>query len=130
MYKGRCLCGRTQWKATAEPRTVHHCHCSMCRKWTGAAFATLVWFRQRDVMWDEPPVAFRSSPIARRSHCATCGTPVALSYDSRDDIALTAGMLEDPDRVSPAHHYGCEERLSWTAGLGAELPSRPTRESW
>lgn len=102
----------------------------MCRKWTGAAFATLVWFEQKDVAWEGAPLAFRSSPIAQRSHCATCGTSVALAYDSRADIALTAGMLDEPERFSPTHHYGCEERLSWTAGLGAALPSRPTRETW
>ncbi len=89
-----------------------------------------MWFAQKDIVWSATPLVFRSSPIAQRSHCATCGTPVALTYDARADIAFTIGMLDEPERFTPTHHYGCEARLSWTAGLGAGLPSRSTRESW
>jgi hypothetical protein len=68
-------------------------------------------------------------PIATRSHCALCGTPLALAYDSRDDIALTAGWLDDPASVTPDHHYGIEGRLPW-ADIGMTLPGKPTRERW
>ncbi|MDB5487285.1 MAG: family glutathione-dependent formaldehyde-activating protein [Reyranella sp.] len=102
----------------------------MCRGWTGAAFATLIWFQQRDLQWEGTRSVYKSSPIARREHCATCGTPLALIYEARDDIAVTAGTLSDPSSLQPTSHYGCEARLAWTAGLGPGLPSRPTRESW
>jgi len=101
----------------------------MCRRWTGGGFATLVWFAENAVTWRGTPVVFRSSPIAVRSHCGACGTPLYLKYDSRNDIALAAGTLDAPQSVTPTHHYGVEGRLPW-ADIGRGLPERETRESW
>jgi hypothetical protein len=130
LLAGGCLCGATRWQAAAAPRAVHHCHCGMCRRWTGSGLATLVWFERRHVAWPgSPPEIFRSSPIATRSHCARCGTPLALAYDARADIALAAGTLDRPEAVTPTHHYGVEGRLPW-ADIGAALPVRETKERW
>ncbi|TBR23748.1 MAG: GFA family protein [Reyranella sp.] len=102
----------------------------MCRRWTGAAFATLVWFDRTDVEWRRgSPAIHRSSPVATRAHCPTCGTPLYLAYDSRDDIALTAGSLDNPQAVTPTSHYGVESRLKW-ADIGRDLRTGKTRESW
>ena len=101
----------------------------MCRRWTGAAFATLVWFRGTDVVWEgDAATLHRSSPIAVRSHCGRCGTSLALDYDGRDDIALCAGSLDDPTRVTPVHNYGVEGKLPWADA--SSLPGKPTRERW
>jgi hypothetical protein len=101
----------------------------MCRRWTGAAFATLVWFGRSEIIWQGMAATpFRSSPIAMRSHCALCGTALALTYDGRDDIALAAGSLDDPARVTPTHNYGVEGKLPWPDP--ATLPGKPTRERW
>jgi hypothetical protein len=127
---GGCLCGAVRWTADCAPRAVHHCHCAMCRRWTGAAFATLVWLPRASVLWTGgEPAIFRSSPIAVRSHCASCGTPLYLAYDGRDDFALTVGSLDTPESVAPTHHYGAEGRLPW-ADIGPALPARATRERW
>jgi hypothetical protein len=93
MLQGGCLCGAVRWTAESAPKAVHHCHCSMCRRWTGGAFATLAWFARDAVRWTGTLVAYRSSPIAVRTYCGTCGTPLYLAYDARNDLALTAGSL-------------------------------------
>jgi hypothetical protein len=101
----------------------------MCRRWCGSPFATLVWFQRTDVIWRGELASFRSSPIATRTHCACCGSPVGLVYDARDDIALTVGLFDDAALLSPTHHYGVENRLPWT-DIGRDLPGRPTKERW
>ena len=53
-----------------------------------------------------------------------------MVYDGRQDVALTAGSLEDPRAVEPSSHYGSEGRMPWTVGLGQDLPQRATRERW
>jgi hypothetical protein len=37
---GGCLCGAVRYRVKAAPR-VHYCHCDMCRRATGSAFAVL-----------------------------------------------------------------------------------------
>jgi hypothetical protein len=129
MVTGGCLCGTVRWRATSGAKLVHHCHCGMCRRWTGAAFATLAWFPRDAIVWSGTATGFRASPIAVRTHCAACGTPLSLAYDARDDIALTVGSMDDPGSVRPTHHYGIEGRLPW-ADIGEELPAKATRERW
>ena len=129
MITGRCFCGAVNWRATSDPKVVHYCHCSMCRRWTGAPFATLVWFPRDAIVWTGPAASFRASPIAVRTHCAVCGTPLSLAYDGRDDIALTIGSLDNPQSFGPSHHYGVEGRLPWV-DIGKGLPEKATKERW
>jgi hypothetical protein len=129
MLQGGCLCRAVRWTADGAPKAVHHCHCSMCRRWTGAAFATLAWFARDAVQWAGTPVAFRSSPIAVRTHCGRCATPLSLAYDARADLALAVGSFDAPEAVTPTHHYGVESRLSW-ADIGSTLADWATRERW
>jgi hypothetical protein len=101
----------------------------MCRRWTGGGFATVVWLSERALTWRGEPARFRSSRIAVRAHFRNCGTPLFLKYDSRDDIALAVGTLDDPQSVTPTHHYGIEGKLAW-ADIGRDLPGPQTRETW
>ena len=39
---GRCLCGGLAFEAALPSKWVAHCHCSMCRRGSGAAFVTWV----------------------------------------------------------------------------------------
>jgi len=110
MITGGCLCAAVRWRAASEAKLVHHCHCSICRHWTGAAFATLAWFPRDAIIWNGLATGFRASPIAVRTHCTVCGTPLSLAYDARDDIALTVGSMDDPGSVRPTHHHGVEGR--------------------
>jgi hypothetical protein len=100
----------------------------MCRRATGGVFAVLVWFKQEAIRWmGEAPRVHRSSPIAARGFCGACGSPLFLRYDGRDDIALTAGSLDEPERFPARHHYGAESRVAWV-DCGAELPATETQE--
>jgi hypothetical protein len=122
---GHCLCGKVAFRVSGPPRDVHHCHCGMCRRATGAAFATLVWVPHEAVQWTAPPAFYRSSTIATRGFCARCGTSLFLDYDGSREIALLLGAFDAPEAFQPSHHYGIESRLSWV-DLEAELPGRPT----
>jgi len=126
MITGRCLCGAIKFSADAPPRDVHHCHCGMCRRATGAAFATLAWFPRGEIVWTEgEPARHRSSALAERGFCARCGTSLYLQYDGNDQIAIMVGALDAPEDFNPSHHYGIEGRLPW-ADIQRDLPGRPT----
>src|SRR5919204_6476039 len=73
---GGCQCGRIRFRLDGEPRDVHYCHCSMCRRAVGNAFATLVWVPLDRLRWlGAQPAVWRSSAIAERGFCGRCGSP-------------------------------------------------------
>ena len=132
--EGGCVCGAMRYVLRAAPR-VHYCHCSMCRRSTGSAFAVLAWVRWDEVGWHgDTLMPYRSSPIAIRSFCRECGTSLTLHYGGREDgtgeeVAFHVGTLDHPERVSPTYHYGVEARLPWI-DCGADLPEQQTKEKW
>ncbi|MBZ9699615.1 MULTISPECIES: GFA family protein [unclassified Mesorhizobium] len=127
---GGCLCGNVRYRTISRPRT-HYCHCDMCRRSTGSAFAVLAWVPSASLEWlSNKPFCRRSSPIAQRSFCRDCGSPVALAYDaSPDEIALHVGTFDDPADLEPRYNYGSAQRLGWTC-CGVDLPHHDAEERW
>jgi hypothetical protein len=78
---------------------------------------------------ERPAAAAVPSPIAVRSHCGVCGTPLYLAYDGKHEFGIAVGSMENPEAVLPARHYGSEGRLSWV-DVGSGLPSENTKERW
>jgi hypothetical protein len=129
--KGGCLCRNVRFIA-AGPSRVHYCHCGMCRRATGSAFAVLAWVLASGLRWvgRMPPRHRRSSPLARRGFCPECGTPLTLIYDSSpEDVALHLGVFDRPEDHAPAYHYGVEGRLRWV-DCGEGLREYCTEERW
>jgi hypothetical protein len=127
---GGCLCGAVRYTVNAAPR-VHYCHCDMCRRATGSAFAVLAWVPSRQVAWTKTvPTVRKSSPIAERGFCSTCGSPLTLSYGgSPEEVAIHVGTFDDPARLEPRYNYGAAQRLGWVC-CGLDLPDHDTKETW
>ena len=48
MYFGKCLCGNVEVKISGDITDIIHCHCSLCRKNSGTAFATNGFINSKD----------------------------------------------------------------------------------
>ncbi|WP_370878678.1 GFA family protein [Phyllobacterium ifriqiyense] len=126
---GGCLCGRVRYRVAAIERT-HLCHCDMCRRATGSAFAVLSWVKADNLHWvSAQPKQRRSSPLATRGFCFSCGTPLILIYDKSDEVALYGGTLDEPELAVPAYNYNNQARLPWVT-CGATIPNHPATENW
>lgn len=102
--KGSCLCGSVTWEITAEPIESVNCHCKMCRKAHGAAFASY-WFVLHDKFrWTgntDSIIRYESSNLLTRSFCDTCGSVVPFPGTHWDAIVVPGGCHDDgrrPDR--------------------------------
>jgi len=97
------------------------CHCRMCQKAFGNAFAPLV--TARGLRWlNGEPKRFRSSNKVSRGFCPECGTPLTYEPDGHPpEIAIVT--LDQPADVAPVLQVGLESRLPWSNAL----PSLPTR---
>ena len=112
--RGGCLCGAIRYCIEGEPRVVGDCHCSMCRRVSGAAYVTWVTVLRERVAWEGEPAWFASSEHGARGFCATCGTHVlarSAHYERYYDIP--AGTLDQPDRVRPLRHVFAVDRVGW-----------------
>jgi len=109
---GGCQCGAVRYRVTGGLGRANFCHCRMCQRATGNAFAPLV--SAAGVVFDGRPARFASSDVAERGFCAVCGTPLFYAAPGAEtDVELMIGSLDAPDLIEPALHYGVESRLPW-----------------
>jgi len=112
---GECYCGRTQVRSTGSPQTVVYCHCTDCRRVTGAPVTAWVAFADSDVEFT--PDSGRLAPVstgARRSFCGDCGSPLAHQYDYAEGQTFVAvGLFDDATELHPAMHAHYGSRLPW-----------------
>ncbi len=113
--EGGCLCGNIRYRITGQPKDATHCHCTTCRKASGAAFVTWSSIHRDNFKWlGEKPMNYRASEIAYRGFCAHCGTHLTFCYNNRPDwIAFTAASLDDPSAITPGAHIWTKSRLPW-----------------
>ena len=75
MIHGSCACGAIRFEID-KVRSLTHCHCSNCRKLTGAAFATYAHVsadKFRLTSGEDMMFKYESSPGSFRNRCKTCG---------------------------------------------------------
>ena len=114
-HKGRCFCGAVTYAFTQTPGWTGYCHCDSCRRACSAPVAVFIEVRTETFTWTgSKPAIYESSPGARRSFCATCGSQMAFEADwYPGDIHLYPVTLDDPTLAKPTEHVHHEERLPW-----------------
>jgi hypothetical protein len=112
---GGCLCGAKRFSAAIEDDDAYLCHCRMCQRWSGGVSVAFKNVRVADLHWEVEPDYYTSSPIARRGHCATCGTPLTFEFTGdADGVDVTVGSFDDPGRFRPVQNYARESwHLAW-----------------
>ena len=74
--KGGCLCGGVRYEIQGQLRVAANCHCSICRKQSGAAFLTGAGLAARRFTWvqgEDLLTRYESSPGVVRIFCKRCG---------------------------------------------------------
>ena len=126
-FDGGCFCGAVRFRAAAV-FDAGYCHCSVCRRISGAPAAA--WFNVREAdfaLVSGEPEALQSSEHFKRYFCAHCGThlyglddqPPPPKVGSRL-VSCMLGTLDQPERVRPTLHMWWSSRVPWVneaAGL-------------
>lgn len=125
MPKGSCLCGTVQYETAKPLEHVHHCHCSMCRRAHGAAFATYGIADRNDFLVVEGEAhlkAFQSSEDAKRSFCDQCGSSLLYEHAAMPDVVFLAiGTLDEAPASGPGAHFFTASKASWIQ-INDDLP--------
>ena len=127
---GGCYCGAVRYVVNGDIFNSTLCHCSDCRKASGAP--AVAWFsaRRADFRYTgQAPVRFASSEHVMRSFCPQCGTTLTFE-DGRwpEELDIASATLDDPDSAPPGDHTFVRSRLSWM-DLHDGLPEYPTTRS-
>jgi hypothetical protein len=122
--EGGCLCGQVRYRATGVARGITICHCTSCRRASGAPLVAWSGFPAEGFAFTRgAPVTYPSSPGVERTFCGKCGTQ--LTYRRQDDatnVDVTIASMDDPESIAPQDHTWVSERLSWMK-LGDGLPT-------
>lgn len=115
MLRGGCFCGEIRYEVGGAPFHLTNCHCSICRRTTGAPFVT--WFsvpRSEFRFVQGTPNRFRSTPKAARTFCPRCGTQLTFEHDDASgEIDVTTCSLDQPALLPPQDHTHTSSKLEW-----------------
>ena len=130
LYTGRCTCGDVQYRMTAEPMSVHCCHCTWCQRETGSAFVlnALIETEHLEVLGgapvtiDTPSNSGKGQKIVR---CPTCYVALYSHYAGMGDILafVRVGTLEE---TAPWLLTCTSSRAPSSPGSRSRRTSRPS----
>ena len=115
MLAGMCQCGALRYAVADEFAYAMNCHCSNCRRATGAAFkpfAGIARDKLRLVDGERDLMIFGAGP-AHDAHCGRCG---ALLYSVVRDgafVHVAMGTLVDDPTIRPTRHIFVGSKAPW-----------------
>lgn len=121
--RGSCLCGGVGYEIHGTPLAMYCCHCSMCRKATGSAFATNMLVAEADFVVTRGRAlirAFQSSPGEWRHFCSVCGSPLySMAREREGVVSVRCGTLDDDPPLRPQMHIHTASKAPWCDILDA-----------
>lgn len=122
--QGGCHCGAVRYEIEGEPKHVALCHCSDCRKASGAPVVAWIAVTEDNfrVLRGEAKTR-NSSGVSMRSFCPDCGTGMwfrnAENLPGIVDVQMAT--LDEPEAFAPQIQIQVADRIGWMRSAH-ELP--------
>jgi hypothetical protein len=113
---GQCLCGSVQYAVDSAFEYALHCHCSNCRRATGAAFKSLAGLPRSGlklVRGADNLLIFGDKDAAHDSHCAKCGSLLFSTVRGGAYAHVAMGTLVDEPGIKPSMHICVGSKAEW-----------------
>ena len=126
MIQGSCLCGEVTFEID-EGKIVmmNNCHCTNCRKVTGADYGTFIQIPEQDFKWlsgQEFVSTYDSSPGNHRAFCKNCGSRAPQSNEAWPFVTIPAGSLDGDPKMSPKVNIFTGSKAPWLS-IDDSIPS-------
>jgi hypothetical protein len=125
MYFGKCLCGAVEVSLKGKISDIIHCHCSLCRKNSGSAFATNGFINADEFVitsGEKYLSKFSFKPGRIRHFCSCCGSPVYSSNEQDPKrYRIRLGILDSDIVEKPISHNFVSSKANWEV-IDDELP--------
>lgn len=125
MLRGQCHCGAVQFEIPDQAAYSTICHCSDCRRQSGAPILAWAMVPTNAVVIRGEPSVYQSSETGRRSFCGVCGTGLFFTNAPLEQMGMMQvriAALNHPDAIAPKMQIQTVEQIGWMASAH-ELPS-------
>jgi hypothetical protein len=113
--KGSCLCGAVQYQVRDEFVYSLICHCSQCRRATGAASKPFAGIERGKLSLTQGGEAVMryGDDLTHDVHCARCGSLLFSNIGTGPYVHVTLGTLVDEPSVRPTAHIFVGSKAGW-----------------
>ena len=115
ILKGSCLCGDVEYEVADEFRYAANCHCSQCRRATGAAFKSFAGIEIGKLLVTKGADALMTygDDNAHDVHCRRCGSMLYSVVREGAYAHVSLGTLMDTPGIRPSEHIFVGSKASW-----------------
>ena len=117
---GACACGETRYRLGSPPMIVHCCHCTSCRRESGAAFAVnaMIESDRLELLAGAPETILTPSESGKGqkiARCPACRVALWSHYAGAGEAVsfVRVGTLDDPGSCPPDVHIFTRSKLPW-----------------
>jgi hypothetical protein len=130
MIRGSCLCGGIRFEYARAVTQVGLCHCSLCRKVSGAASNAVIVVPEADLHWLaglELRQTYAKPSGWSTTFCRTCGSPVPQKHYGAAAYWVPAGVLDDDPGLTLGGHIFVGSKAPWDeiGGSAPQFDERP-----
>jgi len=116
------------FEITETPTDIYVCHCSICRRYTGAANIPVVVVKKENFRWlsgaDKIASWHKPGHDWSACFCQTCGSPLPAE-NSDTSMYVPAGLFVDQQlSLKVAHHIWVKSKARWEV-IGDEGVQHP-----
>jgi hypothetical protein len=127
---GGCLCGGVRFEVTGPFLRASHCHCSRCRRHSGAAVLIQGRVRREDfrlLAGEELISVYRTEGTTARAFCSVCGSSLfGHTWPEGDEVSIRLGSIDGDPGIRPQFHTFVDSKAPWDEILD-DLPQYPER---
>ena len=117
MIKGRCECAKVQYEVEGELVDYCHCHCSICRKLHGAAFATWGGVVRDEFTYTSGESELKKYAFSENADsifCGACGSRILVDFKPEADMLyITMGTVVGDVKCPPGFHQFVGSKAPW-----------------
>ena len=116
--QGSCLCGEVVFEITGPLPALYQCHCSLCRKQTGASANTALAISSDQFSWvagQHWVSTYKRDSGFTSKFCTKCGSPVPNQIGASSFVWIPAGLLDSPVGLKISAHLFVDSRAAWEA---------------
>jgi hypothetical protein len=114
--RGKCLCGTVQYEVEDQFQYSLNCHCSNCRRATGAAFKPFAGIERaklRILSGADQLLIFGKEESPHDAHCGKCGSLLYSLVREAEFVHVTLGTLVDSPSIRPSAHIFVGSKAPW-----------------